>query len=310
MRCVFYNVENLFDTKDNPRTRDDDFTADGAYEWNERRYFEKLDNIAEVIIEVGDEDPPDLIGLVEVENYHVVKDLTDHRELTHMPYKIIHAQSRDQRGIDVSLIYNSAAFEPENHKWLNIDKHAPSALFSRDILQVEGRTAQGERIYVFVCHWPSRRAGEAETAYKRKAAALTLREALDTIRSQDPRAKILVMGDFNDTPENKSLKTIVHAGRVSKGAGEIVNLAWDHHDADRGTVFRDGWIMFDQILASHDLMKYIKGKKMHVFDDDFILYFGKSNIPRPNRTYVGRRYAGGFSDHLPIWVDIKFDEHD
>jgi endonuclease/exonuclease/phosphatase family metal-dependent hydrolase len=308
MKVVFYNVENLFDTSDDPKTRDDDFTPHGAYEWDDQRYYEKIEKIAEVLTAVGDGSFPAFIGLVEVENYKVVEDLISHRDFDHIPYKIIHAESRDQRGIDNALIYNEALFEAHEWRWLSIDAHAESDLFSRDILHVRGRLKNGPEMHIFVNHWPSRRAGQAETAHKRRAAALTLREAIDAIREKDPHAKILAMGDFNDTPADEGLKTIVQAGRDSKGPGELVNLGWQAHDRHKGTVRRDNeWHMFDQFVVSHDMLKNIRGKHMHIFDEDFVLFFGDNHEAQPNRTYVGTRYTGGYSDHLPIWLELDFE---
>lgn len=310
MKCVFYNVENLFDTANDPKTRDDDFTECGSYEWDERKYFEKLDNIAEVLTLMNESHLPDLLGLVEVENYRVVKDLIDHRLLNHMPYKVIHAESRDQRGIDVCLVYNQHVFEPLNHGWINIDDHAPHKMWSRDILHVEGKIPSGETLHVFVCHWPSRRDGADETAYKRKSAAKALLARWDEIRLKDPSSLVLVMGDMNDTPSDKSISEILEAKKKTDASGELLNLSLPLHLEGKGTVYRDEWFMFDQLIVSHDLANRVVGGVMYIFEDDRILYYGKSNIPRPNRTFVGSRYTGGYSDHLPIWLELNVEAHD
>jgi hypothetical protein len=300
MHFVFYNVENLFDTENNPRTKDDDFTASGSLKWDEGRYYEKLDSIAEVAIAAAGGSPPAFLALCEVENYEVVKALAEHRDLSHIGYKIIHADSRDQRGIDNALIYNPNAFELEEYRWLNIDEHSDNQLHSRDILHAWGKVPSGQRCHIFVNHWPSRRKGKEETARKRAAAANTLKGALEKI---DLRNDLLIAcGDFNDTPSDDSLQIL----KTIDQAQELVNLAEWQEVNKHGSVFRDEqWWAFDQFIVNQLIVDRLEGKQMKIFDDELVLYKGRSGAQMPNRTYVGHRYIGGYSDHLAISLKLN-----
>lgn len=303
MRFVFYNVENLFDTENDPKTRDDDFTPSGRLSWDDSRYFEKLDDISEVVLAAGGGTAPAFLALCEVENYKVVKALADHRDLAHIGYKIIHAESRDQRGIDNALLYDPSAFELENYEWLNIDQYSDNQLFSRDILHAWGTLSDGQKLHIYVNHWPSRRSGTDETAHKRKAASNTLRESLEALDLGEEL--VIACGDFNDSPSDWSLQNLhdIEQGEL------LINLADSLEKNEKGTVFRDDqWWAFDQFIVNKKLLPNIKKGKMKILEDEFILYRNREGISMPNRTYVGPRYTGGFSDHLPIYLNLELQQ--
>jgi predicted extracellular nuclease len=306
MLAVFYNVENLFDTSDNPRTKDDAFTPDGDLEWNEKKYYQKLDQLAYVLDNIGAENiQPALIGLCEVENYTVVEALANHRRLAPMGYKIVHGDSKDQRGIDNALIYSENSFKHINHEYITIDTFAPSPLFSRDILYVKGQLNDGSILHVFVNHWPSRRTGPSKTEYKRLAAGQALRAKVDELEKEDPDVNILIMGDFNDSPVNKSVKDALRAVRVVKEKGDLINLAVAIHEKRKGSVYYNGkWSAFDQFIVSKSLLKKVSDQKMHLFDDEEVMTKTRKGVSRPKRTFAGHKHLGGFSDHLAIWLNI------
>ncbi len=307
MLTVFYNVENLFDTSDNPRKKDDGFTPNGDLEWDEKKYYQKLDRLAYVLDNIGQEHvQPALIGLCEVENLKVVEALATHRRLAPMGYKIVHGESDDQRGIDNALIYSENSFEYLQHEYVTIDTHAPSPLFSRDILYVKGRLNDGSILHVFVNHWPSRRAGPRETEYKRLAAGQALRAKVDEIEEELPDSNILIMGDFNDSPVNKSVKDVLRAVRTVKQDGDLINLAVPVHEKRKGSVYYNGrWAAFDQFIVSDSLFNRVSNQRMNIFDDEAVMTKSRKGVSLPKRTFAGHKHLGGYSDHLAIWLEIE-----
>ena len=308
MVFAFYNVENLFDVDDDKLTRDGDFTPDGALRWDLEKYHTKLRKLSEVIEQLGpDGILPAFIGFTEVENYKVLKDLLSEPALSHEPYKIIHAESKDQRGIDVAFAYSEMAFELEQYKLINIDRFSKKKLHSRDILYIKGKIPSGEDLHIFVNHWPSRRDGNKLTRYKRSAAAETLDAEVKGIQTMDKNAMIVICGDFNDEPDDYTLKNIVRAYKKTRGPGQLMNLGWHHWKQKRGTVkHEERWYLFDQFIVSHSLVPKVVGKKMHMLYNEQTIYVSeKTGKHYPNRTFVGPRYTAGVSDHLPIWMELK-----
>src|SRR5690606_33713762 len=210
---AFYNIENLFDTTDDPHILDDDFTSDGALQWTEERYENKLFKISKAISKIGYEDvkrPPSIVGLAEVENKKVLKDLINYDGLKENNYDFVHHNSPDERGIDTALLYRKGDFEVLESSSLtlmvyNLEKERD---FTRDILYVRGNL-HGEMVHIYVNHWPSRRQGGEETAYIRITAAQTLIQHLEGVIQHYPDAKLLIMGDFNDSPNSKSIREYV-----------------------------------------------------------------------------------------------------
>jgi predicted extracellular nuclease len=308
---VFYNVENLFDTKNDPRTNDEDFTPYGYKEWDEERYETKLDRIEDALSEF--QKAPLLIGLAEIENRAVLKDLVKEGDFGQTNYGIAHFDSPDRRGIDVALLYDEDAFTVINSAKIRVRLANNPRFATRDILYVEGELSGGVHTHVFVNHWSSRREGQKETEHKRLEAAETLRKKVDEILEQDADANIIILGDFNDHPTDKSLQAVLRAKESGyEGEGDLINLLFDEHQNGEGTsVHRGDWAVIDQIIISQAIYDKrsglgIKGNDAEILRDSDLIFRNRSTgEEKPNATYGGRKYYGGYSDHLPVYIILK-----
>lgn len=306
----FYNVENLFDTINDPETRDGDFTPKGKVPWNTERYQRKLDHISKVIASLDSRHLPDIMGLCEVENRLVLEDLIEVPHLKKGNYRIIHTNSPDERGIDNALIYRKDRFTPLFDTAFPVIFPYDTSDRTRDILFVKGLINK-DTLNIFVNHWPSRYGGQKKSEPDRNHTAFVLRTIIDSLFAVNPHSNLLIMGDFNDNPDNASLQEILEANKV-KGTLEsasLYNLSYNKYLNDEGTIYWRSWDMFDQIIVSTSLLDNKKGLKVkeqdqHIFKPDWILYFPDRGSPRPNRT-KGRNYYGGYSDHLPVYVRLK-----
>ncbi len=303
---AFYNLENLFDTVDDPKTFDDDFTSGGKLKWNKKRYFKKISKLSYVIKQLGTEKsfvPPVLVGVAEVENKKVLEDLVRSKNLQKFHYNYVHYDSLDDRGIDVGLLYNKQLFELLHSERfsLYIENEEGEQDFTRDVLLVKGNF-NGELMYILVNHWPSRRQGTEESEYKRVKASELNREIIDKIRLEDEKAKIVVMGDFNDNPTNKSIQNLIKE--------DFYNPMQSLLSKRKGTLkHKDDWYLFDQIIFSKNFIEVKEHqhsfKYAEVFDRDFLKVFKGKNKGKPFRTFIGPWYQGGFSDHFPVYVYLK-----
>jgi hypothetical protein len=309
--CVaFYNLENLFDTIDDPNVDDFEFTPEGPSQWTSKRYYVKLSHMAEVISQIGDEYTkvgPVFIGVSEVENRGVVQDLVNTAPLKSMGYSFVHFDSPDKRGIDVALLYQPKVFQVKSSKTHTL-KMADTSFYTRDILQVDG-LLDGELVHVLVNHWPSRSGGEIESAPKRNAAADLCLSAVQSIYKEEPGARIIIMGDLNDDPVDESL--IKHLKIKTKPenvkSGDLFDPMWQlFRDGVGSLAYRDSWNLFDQIIVSSALMdkesggyRYLKAK---VFNKKFLLQKDGAYEGYPFRTYSGGVYTGGYSDHFPVYL--------
>lgn len=307
---AFYNVENLFDTINDPLKNDDDFTPEGKLKWSGQRYVTKVINTSKVIMAIGNGEAPAIMGLCEVENRDVLEYMIRITPLSKMKYAVVHEDSPDNRGIDVALLYRKDLFKPIEHKVIPVDLK-PDTFKTRDILYVKGVLDSDDTLHVFVNHWPSRLGGEAQSEPKRINAAKTLRKEVDNIMKNDSSAKIIIMGDFNDYPNNKSLEEVLLAKKDTAEIqkGELFNMLYLKHMKGEGTHYYDNhWGMLDQIIVSKSLIKCEKKKvctlpgRADVFNPEWILFFNKDGVKIPNRTYVGNSYKGGYSDHLPVYM--------
>jgi predicted extracellular nuclease len=312
---AFYNVENLFDVRDDPGKSDEDFTPAGRNEWSEGRYEQKLINLSKVIQAMDHgQGLPAIIGLAEIENEEVVEALGN----TVWPsgYGLVTENSLDRRGIDVALLYRKDLISIISHEALRIN-FEQRGYTSRDILHVELSVAGQESMHVYVNHWPSRREGQAETEHRRLDAARTLRKSIDSVQARDRNAQIIVLGDFNDYPVSKSLVDVLEAREKAnrKKKDELVNLAYAYELADQGTYpYKGDWGMLDQAIVSNALFQkeglYLEMNSLEIFQTDFMMYYDKKYKEfKPNRTYGGPRYYGGYSDHLPILLHLKTAKH-
>lgn len=306
---VFYNVENLFDTKNDPLTDDDEFTPHGFKGWNEERYETKLEQIEAAIGLIGK--PPVLIGLVEIENRKVLEDLIEEGKLEDIDYGIVQYDSPDRRGIDCALLYDESVFTLKYSTKYPVTLPDNPNYLTRDILYVQGELGEAE-MHVFVNHWSSRREGKSETEHKRIAAATVLREKVNAILKNDAHANILILGDFNDHPTDKSLETILRAKESGYAAdGDLINLLYDEHELGEGTAVHDReWGVIDQIIVSQGFYDGtegvgIEGRDAEILRRNELLYTYPDGGQKPNSTYGGRKYYGGYSDHLPVYIILK-----
>lgn len=313
IRVMFYNVENLFHPSDDPEKSDDEFTKEGTRYWTFRRYNQKLANIAKTVIAVGEWEPPAVIGLCEVENIQCLEDLVYTSPLKRWNYKIVHEESRDNRGIDVALIYRPELISEVSHEAIQLN-FPNSTRPSRDILYFKGATPK-DTVHIFVNHWPSRYGGQLETEGKRNYAAEVLKSKFDSLRADNSNAKVLAMGDFNDHPDDDSMEDILMAKKAASGLGksDLVNMIWQYEDDGYGThKYQHEWGVLDQIVITPALLNdtlriHTKMSAAKIFMGEFLLEAEKDGVGKaPNRTYIGFQFHGGYSDHLPIYVDLYF----
>jgi len=313
-RVVFYNVENFFDVFPDSIADDSEWLPGGMRGWNMTRYRQKQANIAKVITAIGGWSTPALVGLAEVESRRALIDLTRNSPLRAHGYRFIHHESPDARGIDVALLYHPFQFFPISDKAIPI-RLPNTTRGTRDILYVSGTTFTGDTLHVFVTHYPSRWGGELESEVGRIFVSSVLRTQVDSLFAIYSNPNILIMGDMNDYPTNRSMLETLGAKPISNPIveRELYNLTYHLHAQGIGTYkFQGEWGMLDQIIVSGNLLNPTNGiftlqQDVRVFDADFLLepddaFLGR----RPFRTYIGMRYHGGFSDHLPLVVDFWY----
>ncbi len=310
IRLMFYNVENFFDTVDDPTTNDNEFTPDGSMRWTQSRYIDKRNNIFRVIANVGEWDPPALVGLCEVENRGVVDDLVKNTPLAKYPYRVVHKESPDQRGIDVALLYRSDYLKCTGQQFIRVN-FADHRKRTRDILYATLSTTKGDTLHVFVNHWPSRSGGQRQSEQGRILAASLVRHKVDSIFSRNPLANIVITGDLNDGPLDKSLVLGLRALNDTTQAkpSALFNLSAYKMKEQTGTIKYQGkWSVFDQIIVSGGLLRgqlRTNVSRCLIFRVDYLFEPDKRyQGVKPFRTYIGPRYNRGFSDHLPVYLDI------
>lgn len=282
---MFWNVENYFDTQDDPLTEDDDFTPAGTYHWNWGRFQKKRDGIAKTIISTADRygELPMIIGVAEVENKYTMRQLIQKSPLSRYNYNYVHRDSPDGRGIDVALLYDKDRFHI-----LNTDTLRVKGFKTRDILYVVGvtRDSNKDTLHIFVNHWPSKRSGD-ESADRRAQVAKLLDSKVGSILQKNPRAKIVAMGDFNDDRADTTVKALIHK-KAGGGKGSYK--------------YKGTWESIDHFFVSRKLNPDCK---MYIYDASFLLEEDKTYLgEKPRRTFIGPRHNGGLSDHLPIILKI------
>jgi len=306
---AFYNVENFYDTIDDPKTDDAEFLPGGSQGWNSAKYNLKLDRISEVISKIGQEVVPGgpvVIGLSEIENRMVLEDLVNTETLKSKNYGIVQYNSPDRRGVDVALLYQKSRFTLEGSKPFPL-KTADTSLRTRDQLLVWGKL-DGEEIYFLVNHWPSRRGGEQRSAPKRKDAALLARHITDSLLSKNPNTKLIIMGDLNDNPNNASISKHLNAkGKIEVlTSSDLYNPMFKlYKDGVGSYAYRDSWDLYDQMIVSypltgndHNSYKLMKAK---IFNEQFLKQKTGTFTGYPWRTAAGGQYIMGYSDHFPVY---------
>lgn len=300
-RVAFYNVENLFDTIDDPNGRDEEFLPTAKKEWTMERYQKKLNQLAQVFEEM---DFPTVIGLCEIENEGVMTDLATKTVLKKKGYETVHFESPDYRGIDVGLMYKKKCFEVLEKSVIKIDfpKEIVENYTTRDVLVVKGLLHEKDEVYFFVNHWPSRRGGESESSPKREYVAAQVRTKVEEIYSNNANANIILMGDFNDEPDNKSINEVLIQGDI------LNNAMTEMDEKEEGTYnYRGNWNMIDQFIISKNIDVKTNDLYMisaNILREEYLYYDDKKYGKTPTRTYGGSRYFGGYSDHLPIYIDL------
>jgi hypothetical protein len=309
----FYNLENLFDTIQDPDINDEDFLPTGSYKYNTAVYNHKLNVLSDVISQVGTEITPDgaaIMGVCEIENKSVLVDLVNHKNIKSRNYQIVHYDSPDERVIDVGMIYNPKYFTVLDSKnlYVQLPDRDGSTNYTRDVLWVKG-TLLGEIVHVFVNHWPSRSGGEAKSSPLRELAAAVAKKKIDEIMAENKDAKIIVMGDLNDDPVNNSVKKVLGAkGDIDKvGKGDLYNPWLSMYKNGIGTLaYRDAWNLFDQIIISAGIAdeetKGFRFYKAKIFNKPFLYSQDGRFKGYPKRTYSYGKFVGGYSDHLPTYI--------
>lgn len=312
LRVMFYNAENLFDTYDDSLRDDLDFLPGGVMRWNKTRYKNKLNAVSKVIIAAGEWNPPAIVGLCEIENRKVLGDLVYGTALSAFGYGIVHEESPDTRGIDVCMIYRRDLVSVLDHCLWFPESTSPEGFHSRGVLYVRCKVS-GDTLHLLLNHWPSRRGGVLAGEELREGMAPIVRNAADSIcKLSEGKAKIIVLGDFNCAPSDPLLSKLTANGQ--SGDCSLVNLADRKISDKRGTYRYQGtWEMIDQIIVSDGLLNSTEGLKtmpehFRIFSPDFLLK-EDSKYPGsvPFSTYRGYRYQGGFSDHLPVLLDLYPD---
>lgn len=310
-RIMFYNVENLFDTQDDPLTRDEEFTPMGNHHWTKARYMTKLHKLAAVMDSVGRKDWPLVIGMAEVENRRVLEDLTGKTVLADGNYGIVHQDSPDRRGIDVALLYRKEDIQILESAFLRIPFPEDTTIRTRDILYAKG-CLKADTLYFFVCHFPSMIGGEKQSEWRRQRAASVIRHKVDSLFALNPAIGIIIMGDLNgkaNTLAQKVLQTKSSDKKVQEG--ELYNTGYYLLKKNFGSYrYKGRWQTIDHIIVSGGLLNGKSGwqadRRLTVYSAPFLLeedktYFGFKPCP----TYRGPRYIGGYSDHLPIYIQLR-----
>jgi hypothetical protein len=314
---AFYNLENFYDTLDDPTIDDEEFLPTGARNYNGTIYLNKVGKLASVIAKIGTYDDkipcpdgPAIIGVAEVENENVLNDLVHHPLIKNRNYQIVHYDCRDRRGVDVGFLYNPKYFVVEDSKSLFVElpRGSKDAYFTRDVLWVKGKL-DGETVHIYVNHWPSRLGGESRSAPGRAAAALVSKKHIDSIAKVDGVQKVIVMGDLNDDPVSPSLTKVLQSKSTiaETGEGQLFNPWVDMYKQGYGTLaYQDAWGLFDQIVIGN---KWLDRKqdgfffmKQCIFNRSFMTENSGRYKGYPMRTWDGLTYRGGYSDHFPTYL--------
>lgn len=318
---MFYNLENLFDTINDPDVHDEEFTPQGAKKWNGIKYWKKQHNIEKVLYDISRTvgDYPAVIGVSEIENRNVLEDIVAAEKLLKGDYRIVHYDSPDARGVDVAFLYRPSRFKLEGSKAHKTVVEGLPDFKTRDIVTMWG-TIEDEPFFFMVNHWPSRLGGQAASEPKRCSAAAQVKHIADSVLAQNPATKIIIMGDMNDDPTDKSMMEMLGASKTKikdLQKGELYNPYLDMYRKGKGTLaYQDAWNLFDNMVVSENLVTDPKGKLKLLRAEDGKFYgnifrasylFQKEGQYKgyPLRTFVGNNFQNGYSDHLPVYLLIS-----
>lgn len=304
-RIMTYNVENFFDYRHDSTLEYNEFSPMGVRGWNKGKYIKKRNSIYKVIRAVGEWEPVTLVGLIEVENSEVVYDLINSTPLGRDGYDFVHYDSDDKRGIDVALIYHKKSFSLISSYPHKVIDPMDDEYTTRDLLYVKGILGS-DTLHLIIAHWTSRYRGVLKSEYFRKLASATVLKITDSLYHINNSSRIIVMGDFNDSPYDESVSNLCNLSKSKLRKIKFISI----YGTAKGTMkYKESWKYFDQFLVSESLLdssKLFCHDMVNVFDPDFLLaednrYLGY----KPKRTYIGYSYNGGTSDHLPIFIDLK-----
>ena len=325
IRVAFWNMENFFDPFVDSTKTYNAFTEEGLQHWTKTRFYKKRNNMYKAILSMSENRPIGIMGVCEVENEYVLSAVFEQTPLKKHNYRFVHYEGPDKRGIDPALVYSLDYFQLVESATFPYFNPEDTAYRSRDILYAKfvstdgpstGSGACADTIHVFVNHWPSRYSGELETVGSRSCSAAFLRSKVDSICASMPEGyqpKIIIMGDLNDCPTDPSVYDVLRARHPSEmGEGCLVNLFGKTDGLGfEGTLKHQAdWQIFDQIIVTPAVVEdrvglhYQEGSA-RIFHADFLFeddetYHGKKLF----RTYIGPKYFGGFSDHLPVYIDL------
>lgn len=310
-RIMFWNVENYFDTQNDSLTNDDEFTPDGIRRWNYTRYLRKVNNLYKVLVAAGDPYPPEIIGLCEVENRQVLDDLIYKSPFSRYGYKAVHRDSKDKRGIDVAVLYNPQLVKLLNIQFISPYLNGTSPAETREIIYIEAVVCLMDTIHFYFNHWPSKYGGAGYTEPLRKLTAGTLKTSVDSLQKEHINPKIIIGGDFNDSPEAVSITQVLGAGCVENIFPESRTLYNLSCGGNPGTLKYQGiWGIIDQFIVTGNMLpgnnrKDDRDVRFSIFAPEFLLVTDEhySGL-KPFRTWDGMKYIGGFSDHLPVMLTI------
>jgi hypothetical protein len=312
---VFYNVGKLFDVINDPKPYDDDFLPEGARQWTDEKYKKKVADIAKVLSSINENELPSIIGLAEVENHKVVEDIIASSKLRRGRYGIINFNNKDEKGLELALLYKKDEIEIIDSKSIPVEFGFDIKGVTREILYIKCKIKDDLVCHIFMTQWPLRSPNAEESEIKRISAAVALRKEVDKILNFDNNARIIIIGDFNDEPTNKSIMQVLNATNKRKNLNyrDLYNLMFDQHNTgtEGTTMFGQSWVMVDQIIVSPALFN--RGTGYYLTFDDGRIYKGEdvlitdpqTKLTTPNKTYSGNKYLGGVSSHLPVYIILK-----
>ena len=319
-KVVFYNLENLFDTINDPNKNDEEYLPEGARKWTTYRYNQKLENMSRVLFDIAAKDRnfPTVIGVSEIENRLVLEDLLATPKLAKANYRIVHYDSPDRRGVDCAFFYRPDKFKLEGSEAHNISFPGRPNFLTRDLVAMWGKI-EGEPFYFIVSHWPSRLGGKERSQYSRDFVAEKCKHICDSVRKVNPATKVVIMGDFNDDATDKSVTHVLGAkGNIKKlDKNDMFNPFHDMLKAGYGTLaYRDSWNLFDNIVVSENLatastgtlkIQKAEGSKFYgnIFISPYMIQKEGQYKNYPLRSFVGSNFQNGYSDHFPVYIYIS-----
>lgn len=314
-RVLEYNVENFFDCRHDTLKNDVEFLPESIRGWSWKRFNDKRDKIAKVILAASDEQVPDVVALCEVENAYCMESLTKYSPLRDAGYRFVMTDSPDNRGIDVAFLYQPATFRVLGERHIRITPKESGERATRDLLYVAGRVVSGDTLDFVLCHFPSKAGGEKKSAPFRMRVAETLRSVCDSILSVRQQPHLIILGDFNDVPESLPLQQGLKAGKPIESPSSLGLYNLMYGQKDKGTYrYKGQWTTIDQVIVNGRLLlpdSHVRtsAQQVSILQYPFLMeqderYGGLT----PFRTYKGLKYHGGFSDHLPVLLKLTIDE--